>query len=294
LIVEAGFPPGVVNILPGHGDTGEFLTLHPGVNKVVFTGSMQVGLHIISNAGVNGLKRTSLELGGKSPNIIMDDADMDLAIGQSQQGVFWMQGQVCMSGSRVFVHEKIYDEFVKRTVSCASKRKLGDPLDPSVDQGPQIDEKQFKRILHYIETGKQEGAKLLLGGKRWGNKGFYIEPTVFVDVEDHMTIAKEEIFGPVFCIFKFRDVDEVIRRANNTCYGLGAGVVTKNLETAIKVVNGVRAGNVFVNCYGMVNASTPFGGFKNSGLGREMGFDGIKAYTEQKTVVIKRNEDSLP
>ena len=294
LIVEAGFPPGVVNILPGHGDTGEHLILHPGVDKVAFTGSTPVGLKIISSAGVNGLKRVTLELGGKSPNIIMDDADMDLAIGQSQLGVFWNQGQVCIAGTRVFVHEKIYDEFVRRTVLCAGSRKLGNPLDTTTEQGAQIDEKQFKKILNYIEIGKKEGAKLLLGGKRWGNKGYFVEPTVFADVEDHMTIAKEEIFGPVFCIMKFKDLDEVIRRANNTCYGLGAGVVTKSLETALKVANGVRAGTVFVNCYNMMSPGTPFGGFKNSGVGREMGIEGLRAYTEQKTVIIKRNENSLP
>jgi aldehyde dehydrogenase (NAD+) len=294
LIIEAGFPAGVVNIVPGEGDTGAALAVHPGIDKIAFTGSTEVGLEIMSKAGVNGLKRVTLELGGKSPNIIMDDADLDLAVAQSQVGVFLNQGQCCIAGSRVFVHEKIYDEFVRRTALCTAGRKLGNPLDDSTGQGPQVDENQMKRVLSYIEKGKQEGARLITGGKRFGNKGFFVEPTVFADVTDNMTIAKEEIFGPVFSILKFKDLDEVIARANNSNYGLGAGVVTKNVETALKVVNGIRSGTVYVNCYDVFSENLPFGGFKDSGIGRELGEDGIMNYLEQKSVVIKTSNDTLP
>jgi aldehyde dehydrogenase (NAD+) len=294
LIVEAGFPPGVVNILPGHGDTGAALAVHPKVDKIAFTGSTEVGLEIVRNSGVNGLRRVTLELGGKSPNIILDDADLDLAIAQSQLGLFLNQGQCCIAGSRIFVQEKIYDEFVKRTVSCSISRKLGNPFDKSIQQGPQVDENQLHRVLKYIEIGKQEGAKLLAGGKRWGTKGYFVEPTVFADVTDDMTIAKEEIFGPVMSILKFKTIDEVIARANNSEYGLGAGVVTRDIEKALKIVNSLRTGTVYVNCYDIFTEGTPFGGYKNSGIGRELGEDGILNYLEPKTVVIKTSEDTLP
>lgn len=294
LIIEAGFPAGVVNILPGHGDTGAALAVHPKVDKIAFTGSTEVGLEIVRNSGVNGLKRVTLELGGKSPNIILDDADLDLAIAQSQFGLFFNQGQCCIAGSRVFVQEKIYDEFLRRTVACSASRKLGNPLDNATHQGPQVDEAQFNKILHYIELGKKEGAKLLTGGKKWGNKGYFIEPTVFADVTDDMSIAREEIFGPVMSILKFKTIDEVIERANNSEYGLGAGLVTKNLENTIKIVNALRTGAVYVNCYDIFTESTPFGGYKNSGIGRELGEDGILNYLETKTVVIKTTDDTLP
>jgi len=294
LILEAGFPAGVVNIVPGMGDTGHALSVHGGVDKVAFTGSTEVGMEIMKNAGVNGLKRVTLELGGKSANIILEDADLDLAVAQSQVGVFFNQGQCCIAGSRVFVHENIYDEFVRRTALCTSGRKLGDPSDPSTGQGPQIDEAQMKKILEYIEKGKNEGARLIAGGKRWGKKGYFVEPTVFADVTDNMSIAKEEIFGPVFSILKFKTIDEVIARANNSNYGLGGGVVTRNLDNALKVVNGIRTGTMYVNCYDIFNESTPFGGFKDSGVGRELGEDGIMNYLESKTVVIKTADGTLP
>ena len=294
LIVQAGFPPGVVNIVPGLGDAGARLTVHPKVSKVAFTGSLKTGTQVLQNAGVNGLKKITLELGGKSPNVIMDDADLDYAIGQSQMGVFYNQGQACLSGSRVFVHEKIYDEFVERTVSCASKRKIGDPLDPSTEHGPQIDELQMNKVLGYIESGKQEGAKLLLGGKRWGKRGYFIEPTVFSDVKDDMKIAREEIFGPVFCVFKFKDLDEVIKRSNDTQFGLAGGIITKNMDAAFKYVNAVRTGVVYVNHYLSMDQGTPFGGFKQSGIGRELGKDAILNYLESKTVIIKTENGTLP
>ncbi len=242
----------------------------------------------------NNLKRITLELGGKSANIIMNDADIDLAIQQAQVGLFLNQGQCCIAGSRIFVQEKIYDEFVAKSVEAAKARKVGDPFDLKTDQGPQVDQDQFKKILGYIDVGQKEGAKLLTGGKRHGNKGWFVEPTVFADVKDDMTIAKEEIFGPVMSIMKFKTVDEVIERANNSQYGLGAGLVTKSIDTALKVSNALRAGTVYVNCYDVFDANTPFGGFKDSGIGRELGEAGLQNYLESKTVIIKRPDDSLP
>jgi aldehyde dehydrogenase (NAD+) len=295
LIMEAGFPEGVVNLLPGFGPSaGQALAQHADVDKVAFTGSTEVGYEIMRHSHKNNLKRITLELGGKSANIIMDDADMDLAIAQAQVGLYLNQGQCCIAGSRLFVHEKIYDEFVARSVEVSKKRKVGDPFAKDTDQGPQVDGDQFHKIMNYIDIGKKEGAKLLTGGKRVGNKGWFVEPTVFADVTDNMTIAKEEIFGPVMSILKFKDVDEVIQRANNSNYGLGAGLVTKNVQTALKVSNALRAGTVYVNCYDVFDANTPFGGFKDSGVGRELGEYGLKNYLETKTVIMKRPDDSLP
>ena len=295
LIMEAGFPEGVVNILPGYGPTaGKALAQHPDVDKVAFTGSTEIGYEIMRHSHKNNLKRITLELGGKSANIIMDDADIDVAIAQSQVGLYLNQGQCCIAGSRLFVHEKIYDEFVKRSAEVSKKRKVGDPFAADTDQGPQVDSEQFHKIMNYIDIGKKEGAKLLTGGKRVGSKGWYVEPTVFSDVTDNMTIAKEEIFGPVMSILKFKTVDEVIQRANNSNYGLGAGLVTKNVETALKVSNALRAGTVYVNCYDVFDANTPFGGFKDSGVGRELGEYGLRNYLETKTVIMKRPDNSLP
>ncbi|RLN49592.1 hypothetical protein BBP00_00010128, partial [Phytophthora kernoviae] len=243
---------------------------------------------------VSNLKRVTLELGGKSANIILDDADIDLAIQQSQLGLFMNQGQCCISGTRVFVQEGIYDEFVKRSAEAANARVVGDPFDAKTDQGSQIDEAQFKKVLGYVEKGKEEGAKLVAGGTRHGEKGWFIQPTVFADVTDEMTIAREEIFGPVMSILKFKTIDEVIARANDSEYGLGGGVVTSNIDNAIKISNGIRTGTVYVNCYDVFDSNTPFGGFKDSGVGRENGELGLRNYLEHKTVIIKRPEDSMP
>lgn len=293
--MEAGFPNGVVNILPGYGPTaGQALAQHHLVDKVAFTGSTEVGLDIMRNSHKHNLKRITLELGGKSANIIMDDADIDLAIAQSQFALFFNMGQCCCAGSRLFVHEKIYDKFVEKSVAAAKARPVGDPFDAKTEQGPQVDNDQLTKILGYIEAGKKEGAKLLTGGHRQGKKGWFVEPTVFADVQDNMKIAKEEIFGPVMSILKFKDINEVITRANNSNYGLGAGVVTRSIDNAIKISNGLRSGTVWVNCYDAFDSTAPFGGYKDSGIGRELGEYGLRNYLEIKTVVIKRPEDSLP
>ncbi|XP_063105786.1 aldehyde dehydrogenase 1A1-like [Cavia porcellus] len=288
LIKEAGFPPGVVNIVPGYGPTaGAAISSHMDVDKVAFTGSTEVGKLIKEAAGKSNLKRVTLELGGKSPCIVFADADLDTAVENAHVGLFFHQGQCCVAASRLFVEESIYDEFVRRSVERAKKYVLGNPLTPGVSQGPQIDKEQYHKILDLIESGKKQGAKLECGGGPWGNKGYFIQPTVFSNVTDEMRIAKEEIFGPVQQIMKFKTLDEVIKRANNTTYGLAAGIFTKDLDKAVTVSSALQAGTVWVNCYGGGGNQCPFGGYKMSGNGREMGEDGLYAYTEIKTVAMK-------
>jgi aldehyde dehydrogenase (NAD+) len=288
LILEAGFPEGVVNILPGFGETaGAAIANHMDVDKVAFTGSTEVGHLILQAAGKSNLKRVSLELGGKSPNIVFADADMDQAIEGSHMGLFFNQGQVCCAGSRVFVEEKVYDQFVERSTDRANKRTVGDPFDSGTEQGPQVDKTQLEKVLGYIESGQSEGAKLNCGGGRVGDRGYFVEPTVFSDVQDNMKIAREEIFGPVMSIIKFKNLDEVIDRANKTVYGLAAGVWTRDIGKALAIANNVRSGTVWVNCYNVLDTAAPFGGFKQSGIGRELGEYGLQQYTEVKTVVVK-------
>ncbi|KAM7144736.1 aldehyde dehydrogenase, mitochondrial [Macrochelys suwanniensis] len=288
LIKEAGFPPGVVNIVPGYGPTaGAAIASHMEVDKVAFTGSTEVGHLIQKAAAESNLKRVTLELGGKSPNIIMSDADMDWAVEQAHFALFFNQGQCCCAGSRTYVQEDVYHEFVERSVERAKSRVVGNPFDSQTEQGPQVDEEQFKKILGYISTGKQEGAKLLCGGNPAADRGYFIQPTVFGDVKDNMTIATEEIFGPVMQILKFKTIEEVIERANNSKYGLAAAVFTKDLDKANYVSQALRAGTVWINCYDVFGAQAPFGGYKASGNGRELGEYGLEAYTEVKTVTIK-------
>jgi len=288
LIIEAGFPAGVVNILPGYGPTaGAAIAWHNGVDKVAFTGSTEVGHLIMEAAARSNLKRVTLELGGKSPNIVFADADMDQAIEGAHFALFFNQGQCCCAGSRLFVEAKAYDEFVEKSVARAKKRKVGDPFDPTSEQGPQVDDVQFEKVMSYIVAGKTEGASLVAGGNRVGNRGFFIEPTVFADVKDDMKIAKEEIFGPVMSIMKFKDVEEVVERSNRTEYGLAAAVWTRDISKAHAIANSVRAGTVWVNCYDVFDAAAPFGGFKQSGIGRELGEYGLQQYTEVKTVTVK-------
>jgi len=288
LILEAGFPEGVVNLLPGYGPTaGAAIANHMDVDKVAFTGSTEVGHLIMEASAKSNLKRVTLELGGKSPNIVFADADMDQAIEGSHFALFFNQGQCCCAGSRLFVEDKCYDEFVEKSVARARTRKVGDPFDASTEQGPQVDQAQFDKVLSYIDAGKREGASLLCGGGRWGDRGYFVEPTVFADVQDHMKIAEEEIFGPVMSIIRFKDMSDVIGRANRTMYGLAAAVWTRDIGKAHAIANSVRAGTVWVNCYDVFDAAAPFGGFKQSGIGRELGEYGLQQYTEVKTVTVK-------
>jgi len=257
------------------------------VDKVAFTGSTEVGHLIMEAAAKTNLKRVTLELGGKSPNIVFADADMDQAIEGSHFALFFNQGQCCCAGSRLFVEEKAYDEFVERSAARARKRTVGDPFDSGTEQGPQVDQAQFDKVMGYIDSGKRQGAKLVCGGNRVGDRGYFIEPTVFADVQDNMTIAQDEIFGPVQSIIKFRSIEEVVDRANNTMYGLAAAVWTRDIGKAHAIANNVRAGTVWVNCYDVFDAAAPFGGFKQSGMGRELGEYGLQQYTEVKTVTVK-------
>ncbi|NEO98817.1 MAG: aldehyde dehydrogenase family protein [Symploca sp. SIO2E9] len=288
LILEAGFPPGVVNILSGYGPTaGAAISHHMGIDKVAFTGSTEVGHLIMEAAAKSNLKRVTLELGGKSPNIVFADADMDQALDGSHDALFFNQGQCCCAGSRLFVEEKCYDEFVAKSIERAQNRIVGDPFNEQTQQGPQVDQEQFNRVMGYIESGVREGAQMLCGGSQVGDRGYFIKPTVFVDVKDEMKIAQEEIFGPVMSIIKFKDIDEVIERANATMYGLAAAVWTKDIGKAHAIANSVRAGTVWVNCFDVFDAAAPFGGFKQSGIGRELGEYGLQQYTEVKTVTVK-------
>ncbi|CAH0714534.1 unnamed protein product, partial [Brenthis ino] len=286
LIKEAGFPPGVVNVVPGYGPTaGAALTHHPDVDKVAFTGSTEVGRLIMGAASAVNLKRVSLELGGKSPLVVFNDVDVEKAAQLAHAAAFANSGQCCCAGTRTFVQAGIYDQFVAKSIEIAKKRSVGNPFD-DVQQGPQIDEEMCSKVLSYIEAGKKEGARCVTGGNKMSGKGYYIEPTVFVDVKDDMKIAKEEIFGPVQSILKFETFEEVIDRANDTNYGLGAGVITNDLTIALSFAKHVRAGSIWVNTYDHVTSQTPFGGFKDSGIGRELGEDSINNYLEIKTVTV--------
>ena len=287
LLIEAGFPEGVVNILPGYGQAGAAIARHMDVDKVAFTGSTEVGHLVMEAAAQSNLKRVTLELGGKSPNIVFADANMDETVEGVHQGLFFNHGQCCCAGSRVFVEQKVYDEFVDRSATRAKNRKVGDPFDPATEQGPQVDQTQMDRILGYIESGISQGASCVAGGKRVGDKGYFVAPTVFAGVGDDMKIAREEIFGPVMSIIPFKEVDEVISRANRTTYGLAAGVWTRDIGKVHAIANNVRAGTVWVNCYNVLDVRAPFGGFKQSGMGRELGEYGLQQYTEAKTVTVK-------
>ncbi|XP_066146692.1 aldehyde dehydrogenase, mitochondrial [Euwallacea fornicatus] len=285
LCKEAGFPPGVVNIVPGFGDAGAALVGNQDVDKIAFTGSTEIGKLIQQNSGVGNLKRVTLELGGKSPNIILGDVDIEKAVEAAHSAVYFNQGQVCCAGSRTFIQESIYDEFVERSIERAKKRRVGDPFHPDTEQGPQIDEEQFNKILSLIKEGVAQGAKLVHGGKRHGTEGYFVQPTVFADVEDHHIVAREEIFGPVQQLMKFKDLDEIIVRANTSNYGLASAVFSKDIDKINYLIQGLKAGTVWVNCYNTFSAQAPFGGFKDSGHGRELGQYGIKQYTEVKTVI---------
>jgi len=287
LIVEAGFPPGVVNILSGYGPTaGNAIASHPDIRKVAFTGSTATGRRVVVAAANSNLKKVSLELGGKSPNIIFPDADMKEAVAATMVGIYFNQGQVCCAGSRVFVHEDCYDQFVAAFKAAASSMKIGKGSDPESDIGPLVDDIQFKRVMDYIEAGKKEGAKCEVGGARHGDKGYFVQPTLFTGVEDDHKIAQEEIFGPVVCVFKFKTLDEVVERANNTEFGLAAAVHTKNVDTMYEMQRRLEAGTVWCNCYNVFSNSMAFGGYKQSGFGRELGPQGILEYLQVKAVFV--------
>ncbi|KAK8682881.1 hypothetical protein V6N13_038962 [Hibiscus sabdariffa] len=282
----AGVPDGVLNVVNGYGSTaGAAISSHMDIDKVTFTGSTEVGRMIMTAAAASNLKPVSLELGGKSPLLIFDDADIDQAADIVFRGMFFNKGEICVASSRVYVQEGIYEKLKKKLVEKAKATVVGDPFDPKVHQGPQINKKQFERILSYIEHGKREGATLLTGGKHVGEKGYYIEPTIFSDVKDDMIIAKEEIFGPVMSLMKFKTMEEAIKRANNTTYGLAAGIVTKNLNVANTVSRSIRAGMVWINCYTAFDVDCPYGGYKMSGFGRDYGLDGLNQYLQVKSVV---------
>ena len=285
LAQEAGFPDGVINVVTGYGETGAAMVRHPGIDKIAFTGHYETAQKIMVDAAKT-LKRLTFELGGKSPNIVFADADLDAAVAGAEFGLFFNQGQCCCAGSRLFVEQSIHDEFVSKVVDRAKSRQLGDSLDPNTTQGPQVDADQFNKILSYIDKGKAEGAKCLTGGSRFGNKGFFIEPTIFTEVNDEMSIARDEIFGPVMSILPFKNTDDIIARANNTYYGLAAAVWTRDVQKAHRVAASVRAGTIWVNCYDVFDAAAPFGGFKMSGSGRELGEAALANYTELKTVTM--------
>ncbi|XVE85051.1 hypothetical protein DITRI_Ditri17bG0061400 [Diplodiscus trichospermus] len=286
LLHEAGLPPGVLNVVSGFGPTaGAALASHMKVDKLAFTGSTQTGKIVLELAAKSNLKPVTLELGGKSPFIVCRDADVDKAVELAHFALFFNQGQCCCAGSRTYVHESVYDEFLEKAKARALQRSVGDPFKAGIEQGPQIDSEQFEKILGYIRSGVESGATLETGGERIGSKGYYIQPTVFSNVKEDMLIAKDEIFGPVQSILKFSDIDEVVRKANNTSYGLAAGVFTQDIDTANTLTRALKAGTVWINCFDVFDAAIPFGGYKMSGHGREKGIYSLNNYLQVKAVV---------
>jgi len=288
LCEKAGIPAGVVNIISGFGKTaGAAIASHMDIDKVAFTGSTVVGRTILQAAAKSNLKKVTLELGGKSPNIVFNDANIDDAISWVNFGIFFNHGQCCCAGSRIYVQEGIYDKFIEAFKARTSKNVVGDPFKEDTFQGPQVSQLQYDRIMNYIQAGKDAGAKVETGGERHGDKGYFIQPTIFSGVSDDMKIMQEEIFGPVCSISKFKTEDEVIKAGNETTYGLASAVHTTDLNTAIRVSNKLKAGTVWVNSYNMLSYQVPFGGFKESGIGRELGKYALANYTQVKSVRIR-------
>ncbi|TWT46671.1 aldehyde dehydrogenase family protein [Botrimarina hoheduenensis] len=284
---EAGFPPGVINVVPGYGPTaGAALVKHPQVDKIAFTGEGSTA-KIIQADALDTFKRVTFELGGKSPNVVLADTDLQAAVDGAHFGLFFNQGQCCTAGSRLFVEDKIHDEFVDRLITKNSSRRVGDPFDPQTEQGPQVDHAQLEKVLRYIDYGKQDGAECVSGGERHGDRGYFVKPTIFTGVKDDMRIARDEIFGPVMSVLKFSDLDEVAERANNTPFGLAAAVWTRDINKAHRLAAKIRSGTVWINCYDVFDIAAPFGGFKHSGIGREKGAAGLDNYLETKSVIVK-------
>ena len=283
---EAGLPDGVLNIVTGYGPTaGAALAEHMDVDKIAFTGGSATG-RIIMQAASKNLKRISLELGGKSPNIVFADSDVDSAVDGAMTGIFFNQGEVCCAGSRLFIEKSIHEEFIDKLSNKAANMRVGNPEDTGTQMGAQVSKEQFDKILGYIETGKQEGAKLVTGGERCGERGYFIKPTIFDAVDNNMRIAKEEIFGPVVSAITFEDVDEVVRQGNLSVYGLAAAVWTKDIKKAHRLARDLKAGTIWINTYNAFDAASPFGGFKQSGFGRELGVHALELYTHVKSVWI--------
>ncbi|GLB39770.1 putative aldehyde dehydrogenase family protein [Lyophyllum shimeji] len=287
LINEAGFPPGVFNVVNGYGPTvGAAIAAHPEIRKIAFTGSTLVGRSIMRAAAESNLKSVTLELGGKSPTIIFDDADLEQAVKWASMGVFYNAGQACIAGSRIFVHEGIYDQFLEKMTQVAQglTNATGGPFEPGTQHGPLVSQTQFDRVMGYIESGKSEGAKVHIGGVRLGNEGFFVQPTIFTDVKPEMRIIREEIFGPVAAVIKFKMEEEVIEAANNTTYGLSCMVMSQNISRALRVAHALEAGSAWINSAQEGHPAVPFGGYKQSGIGRELGEYALEAYTQVKAV----------
>jgi phenylacetaldehyde dehydrogenase len=284
LMEEAGFPNGVVNIVPGYGETaGAALAAHSDVDKIAFTGSTEVG-KLILHAAAGNLKKVSLELGGKSPNVVFGDVDVEAAIAGSASAIFFNHGQCCCAGSRLYVEEKIFDRVVEGVADRAGKINVGSGMEDSTDMGPLVSEEQLNRVCGYLDAGFSEGAKAVTGGSRHGDKGYFVKPTVLVNTDEKMKVVREEIFGPVVTAIPFKDADDLVAKANDTVYGLAAGIWTKDIQKAHRLASQIKAGTVWINCYNIFDAALPFGGYKQSGWGREMGHAAIEMYTEVKAV----------
>jgi phenylacetaldehyde dehydrogenase len=288
LILEAGFPPGVVNIITGDGTAGAAIAAHPGVDKVAFTGSTEVGKLIVQAAAGN-LKKVSLELGGKSPAIVFPDADLSVAIPGTASGIFFNMGQCCTAGSRLFVHERIFDKMMGGLAGEANKLKIGPGLDPETQMGPLVSDEQFRRVTGYLQSGREQGAEVVFGGRRHGDQGYFVEPTVLTRTTPEMKVVREEIFGPVVCAMPYSDddLDRIARQANDTEYGLAASIWTRDIGIAHKLARKLKAGSVWINVHNFNDVALPFGGYKQSGWGREMGHEAIELHTETKAVAAR-------